>query len=211
VHVADPGCIPAVAAAILPLVGGDAGVIEARLASGPAVLLEQVGPVAVGALRRMAGPGATVLASDRGLARYDLETGGMSVMARRSLLRELRRLGYGEPGTLSLPRQAVERLMERFGRAGLLPLDRAFLRHDVVLTCWAESPRARMALTRLAGIPPEEINRRLAELPLRLDTGLGAARAAEAVQAYAAAGLSTEIRPAPLPADPEPGRRRPAR
>lgn len=164
------------------------------LLASPPVLIGQVSPATVEALRRRLGAGAEVITSDPAAARYDLLLGDCPAPVRARLLTDLRARGIDSSPTgpwlvRDLTKQQADSIWDAHRRVPTLRLaNQDFYRFEVVLDGGHPDDAAITALAS-AGIPADVVPRLFDALPIIVAEELPVPEAKRLLAALAAAGL----------------------
>jgi len=196
VHLDDPERAPAIIALLCGLLGVDHVAARELLFGAPPALLGNVSAATVEALApRFAALGATLVASRRDEARYDLVVGDCPPRLHAHLLERAgrERGAMTDDGPLvveNLDRQAAERLLAEVVRSSSRAsvLDRAFERFEVRIDACPGTSEAARCLIELTGMPPAVAGRIPANTPIVLLGDVDRARAQAALGALSKVG-----------------------
>lgn len=187
------------AAPLAALVGQSCDSVAAGLAQPGGLILPAMPPEAAERLRRAIRRirGVTVSLSDPAAAVYDLFT---VAPPSPDLMHHLRLIGHPvDPltGALAagLDDGLVRHLRQRFASAGLLFIDRAFQRFDILLTGtgrWVSAELADFLIGRTA-LPRARFETISPENPIRIEACLTRTAAIQFHADYAAIGLDTQL------------------
>lgn len=209
-HDAD---LPALAAALAARLDRSAPCIAAALRRPGGLVLEGLDPAIArdwqAVARRL--PGLCVVLSDPAAAIYDLLPWGEPSGPVAPFLRHLRVLGLGPcpltggPGA-GLDAMLRDHVMRRFPAAGVIAVDRAFQRFDLLLIRAPGLSAQDLAgfLGLRAGVAPQALAGCGPDRPLTIDRGIARAAALRFQSEYAAIGIDTRLRPTVFRADPLP-------
>lgn len=187
------------AAPLAPLVGLPVGQVTAALASPGGLVLPAMPPQEAERLRRAIRRirGLSVTLSDPSTAIYDLFALAGPPAALTHHLRLIGQTGDGMTGALAagLDRRLCQHLGKRFAAPGLMFIDRAFQRFDILLTGTGRWVSAELAdfLTGRTALPRARFETISPENPIRIEVGLTRTAAIQFHADYAAIGLETRL------------------
>ena len=194
-YLSDTGKYGEICKALAAFVGTGEEDAAKLISTPPGVVLGTVSEATADALQARLGDGAELILSRPEKALYEVFLAETDAPLRARLMSDLRTRGFepvAEEGCIltGLDKETADQLWAAHRAGGRLQIvNRDFLRFDIVLTGGSDTPVARTALNKVAGVPKDIVPQLFAEMPITVMEAVPSRDLEASVSTLSKAGL----------------------